>query len=354
MKIRRVSAVESVEIDDEVSGIRRSAEPLGEEPVTGRTGKELIAATRSFAEEQRVKSWWHLSSSFAILLAAQAVVVRASWWWAQSAAVLLSALMLLRIFILYHDYMHHALLKRSWLARAIMHAFGYLILAPPRIWKRSHDYHHAHTAKMVGSQIGSFPTMSAAMYERLSSARRIAYQVARHPLTMLFGYFTVFIWGMCVGPFVTKPRENAQGMVSLLAYASFGLLVSWTLGVQAWLLAVVVPHFVAAALGSYLFYAQHNYPDVAIRSRHDWSYTDAALHAASYMKMGPVMQYFSGNIGYHHVHHLNPSIPFYNLPATMAAIPELQEPGETSLHPRDVVACLRLKLWDGDRQRMVG
>jgi omega-6 fatty acid desaturase (delta-12 desaturase) len=116
----------------------------------------------------------------------------------------------------------------------------------------------------------------------------------------------------------------------------------------------VLPHALAAAIGSYMFYAQHNYPDVTLRSRHEWNYTDAALHAASYMKMGPVMEYFSGNIGYHHVHHLNSSIPFYNLPAAMKAIPELQEPGETSLSPREILACLKLKLWDGDTQRMSG
>ena len=111
--------------------------------------------------------------------------------------------------------------------------------------------------------------------------------------------------------------------------------------------------WLAAMAGAYLFYAQHNYPDARIASRQDWTFTGAAIESSSYMVMGPVMNWFTANIGYHHVHHLNAAIPFYRLPEAMASIPELQHPGATSLHVKDIVACFRLKLWSPDEGRLV-
>ena len=112
--------------------------------------------------------------------------------------------------------------------------------------------------------------------------------------------------------------------------------------------------FVATATGAYLFNAQHNFPEMDVQPRHEWEYTHAALHSSSYMKTGPIMGWLTGNIGYHHVHHLNPGIPFYRLPEAMKGIPELQTPHATSLHPKDIVACFQQKLWDPEQQVMVG
>jgi omega-6 fatty acid desaturase (delta-12 desaturase) len=91
-----------------------------------------------------------------------------------------------------------------------------------------------------------------------------------------------------------------------------------------------------------------------VQPRDAWSFGRAALESSSFMEMSPLMNYFTGNIGYHHVHHLNPTIPFYRLPEAMAAIPELQNPGKTTLKPRDVIQCFKLKLWDPEAGKMVG
>jgi omega-6 fatty acid desaturase (delta-12 desaturase) len=106
-------------------------------------------------------------------------------------------------------------------------------------------------------------------------------------------------------------------------------------------------------LGAYLFYAQHNFPGVSFRTNKDWNYAKAALESSSYMKMNPVMQWVTANIGYHHVHHLNAKIPFYRLPEAMEKLPELQEVKTTTLQIRDIVACLKLKVWDPEENRMV-
>ena len=109
----------------------------------------------------------------------------------------------------------------------------------------------------------------------------------------------------------------------------------------------------AAALGGYLFYAQHSFPGMRILPEAEWTVYRAALVSSSYLRVGSVLRWFTGNIGFHHVHHLNSLIPFYRLPETMAAIPELQHPTVTSLRPRAIVACFRANLWDDASGRMI-
>jgi omega-6 fatty acid desaturase (delta-12 desaturase) len=116
---------------------------------------------------------------------------------------------------------------------------------------------------------------------------------------------------------------------------------------------VLLPMTIASALGGYLFFAQHSFKRMIVLSPEAWSFYRAALESSSYLQLNRVMQWFTGNIGYHHIHHLNVRIPFYRLPEAMAAIPELQSPLTTSLALREIVGCFRSNLWDEDRQRMI-
>ena len=121
------------------------------------------------------------------------------------------------------------------------------------------------------------------------------------------------------------------------------------------LMAELLPDQLRMMAGAYLFYAQHNFPDMIVQPRETWEYTRAALESSSYMKTGRILGWLTGDIGYHHVHHLNPGIPFYRLKDAMAGIPELQQPlGTTSLWPSDIAACFRQKLWDAEKGAMVG
>ena len=115
----------------------------------------------------------------------------------------------------------------------------------------------------------------------------------------------------------------------------------------------LLPFAIAAASGAYLFFVQHNFVGLHILPVEEWSHFRAALESSSYLRLGPIMNWFTGNIGYHHVHHLNSLIPCYRLPEAMAAIPELQSPVVTTLRPRDMITCLRLSLWDVPSQRLV-
>jgi omega-6 fatty acid desaturase (delta-12 desaturase) len=119
-------------------------------------------------------------------------------------------------------------------------------------------------------------------------------------------------------------------------------------------LALIFTVMAQVAAGVWMFYVQHQFEGVYWERHHHWEYTSAALQGSSFYKLPRLLQWFTGNIGYHHVHHLNARIPFYRLPEAKEAIPELWRPKTTSLRPMEMVRCLRLKVWDGDAKRMVG
>ncbi|MFN0080809.1 MAG: fatty acid desaturase family protein [Prosthecobacter sp.] len=304
--------------------------------------------------DSTAKSWWCILSTTALLAAAVAGTLLLSHFAFKLACSVLSGLLLLRLFVIYHDQQHNALLPKSKLAEWLMRGFGLLALSPSSIWRSSHNHHHHHNSKIKGSHIGSFPIMTKDHFLKASKSARWIYLFMRHPLTILFGYLTVFLHGMCLRPFVTKPREHLDCLLALLVHAGIAALLLVKFGWLAWLLAQVIPHFITYAIGSYLFYAQHNFPDVSFYDKAGWTYERAALESSSYMKTGRLMAWFTANIGYHHIHHLNARIPFYRLPEVLREIPELQKPKVTSLHPREILRCLRLKVWDVELQRMVG
>jgi len=313
---------------------------------------ELIRATKPFAQEQRGRSWWHLRSTIAVLLGAVVSTLFPTPWPLRMGLSSLAGLVLVRMFVLYHDYNHGILLQKSQIAKLIMLGFGVLTMNPPSTWKRSHNHHHRNNAKIFGSHIGSFPVMTTEGYAAASSRQRAFYALSRHPLTILLGYWTVFFYGMCLKPFISEPRKHPDcGVALALQVATVASLALFAPAIL--LFSYVLPMGIAAALGAYLFYSQHNFPGVKLQGRADWSFSYAAVHSSSYTAMGPVLRWFTGNIGYHHVHHLNAQIPFYRLPEAMSSIRELQAIRPIRLRPRDIYHCFRLKLWDPKRDQMV-
>ena len=265
---------------------------------------------------------------------------------------LLGGLVLVRMFVIYHDYQHGTILRGSRVAKAIMWVYGLFALNPPSIWKHSHNHHHKHNSKMLGTNIGSFPLMTMDDYAKATWLARFKYRVARHPLTILLGYFTIFFYEMCLRNVLTRPREHFDAAIALVMHLVLVAAIA-IFAPAALLWTFLLPLTLAGAVGAYLFYAQHNFPDVKIKPTDDWDYVFAALHSSSFVTMTPIMHWFTGNIGYHHVHHLNSRIPFYRLPEAMAAMEELQSPGTTSLSIRNIYRCFRLKLWAPEKNRLV-
>ena len=318
-----------------------------------RMGRELLLATRPFAVESVAKSWWHVGSTFVLLVAVLTGAGLAPGWPLRWVLSILGALLMVRTFITYHDYMHGAILSHSRLAWLLFRVYAALGLTPPRSWKKSHNYHHGHVGQISSASIGAFPIMTTQMWHAASPAARALYRMERHPLTVLTGYLTIFAYSICLLPLLRDPGRHWDSALVLLAH---GALITglWVFGgLDVAFFVVLLPMTIASALGSYLFFAQHSFKRMHIISPEAWTYYRAAMESSSYMRLNKPMQWFTGNIGYHHIHHLNVQIPFYRLPEAMAAIPELQSPVTTSLAPRDIVDCFQSCLWDEDRQRMV-
>jgi omega-6 fatty acid desaturase (delta-12 desaturase) len=318
-----------------------------------RSGHDLIIATKQYAVDSSARSWWYVISTSVLFAAAELGTFLAPHVALQLICSVLSGLLLLRLFVIYHDQQHHAILARSRTAEIFMRGFGIFALSASSVWRSSHNHHHSHNSKLRGSQIGSFPIMTRQQFEKSSRSVRWKYLAMRHPLTILFGYLTMFLYGMCLNPFLNDRKKHLDCLVSVLLHMAIGavLLIFW--GWDQLLLTQTIPHFITYAIGSYLFYAQHNFPDVSLADKAGWTYEKAALESSSYMKTSRLMAWFTANIGYHHIHHLNAKIPFYRLPEVSEAMPELQQPRVTSLHPRDIFRCLRLKVWDSKLQRMI-
>lgn len=313
-----------------------------------------MRASHAFAREDRRVSWFHLISTFGVIAGAAFLAAQPIAWPLRVLASLLMGLTLVRGFILVHDLHHGAIFKDSRLATWILDAYGLLLVTPRTIWRSSHNYHHAHTARSDSESHGAFTIWTTEQWRRATRLERIAHVIERHPLTILLGYVTVFLLNFGLLPFFREPRRHADSAVAFVLHVGLGAGIWLVAGPLTFLFAFLLPFLMAGAFGAYLFYVQHAFEGVVIHPKDAWSHTTASLEGSSYLKLGPVMRWFTGNIGFHHVHHLNPRIPFYRLPEAMRAIPELQQPTTVTLGLGDIRRSFRLKLWDATNERMVG
>src|SRR5437868_7963847 len=179
-----------------------------------REGKELILATKPYANDQSLRSWWCVLSTSFLLIAA---VVGTLWHFPLLGKIvcsLLAGLLILRLFVIYHDQQHKAILPNSRLADGFMTIFGIFALSPTSIWRSSHNHHHNHNSKLRGSHIGSFPIMTKDQFLNSSKGARFKYLFMRHPLTILFGYVFIFLHGMCLYPSLPKFREHSDRLLA--------------------------------------------------------------------------------------------------------------------------------------------
>jgi len=266
----------------------------------------------------------------------------------------LAGLLLLRCFVLYHDFLHGSILREQRWAEVWFRVFSVVYVTPKSVWKETHGYHHTHNSKIPSTHIGSYKLVTKTTWAKMSGPEKALYKWIRHPLNMVVGIFTVFFVGMVITPLLRSFEKNKDAALVLGMYLLLVVGVIYFLGFGVYFYAILLPQVVASAIGSYLFFVQHNFPTAHIQPLNEWSFAEAALHSSSFMTMHPVMHWFSANIGYHHIHHLNPKIPFYRLPEAMEAIPELAPQHITSFSWKDVKACFAVKLWDEKNKTMVG
>jgi acyl-lipid omega-6 desaturase (Delta-12 desaturase) len=281
----------------------------------------IYALTKPYARDDFWKSWWHVLSAIGLLGAAVAGTFPFLPIWLRIICSGLAGLLIVRLFVIYHDHQHRAILPKSRPAAILMRLIGICLLCPSAVWRSSHDYHHSHNCKLRSANIGSFPIMTREQYQQTPPGERLLYLFMRHPLTILFGYLTVFLFGMVILPFFNSPRKNIDSVPALLLHIAVAAWLFIHFGWLGLVLTLLLPFLIASALGAYLFYAQHNFPGVFLKDKEGWTYEGAALESSSHLKTNSLMAWFTANIGYHHIHHLNHRIPFYRLPEIYRAIP---------------------------------
>lgn len=313
----------------------------------------LITRTLEFAKEDRLLSWYYLLSTLALAIIAYWTTWIGNTMIVKLASGIIAGLITARLVVIYHDFQHGAILSGSIVAQAIMTFVGVLTLTPSSIWDESHEHHHRTNSKFATFVLGSFPTISTSMYGSLSRKAQFRYRLLRHPLMIAFGYIPIFLVSFCLWPFFENPRRYWDCGIAALLHIALAYALWIYGGWAAFVFSMLIPSLVAFSLGGYIFYAQHNFPDVILTNNDSWNYFDAALKSSSYIRMSRLMRWFTANIGYHHIHHVNPRIPFYKLPDAMRSIIEFQHPCCTSLHLKEIRKCLQLKLWDEDLGRMI-
>jgi acyl-lipid omega-6 desaturase (Delta-12 desaturase) len=265
------------------------------------------------------------------------------------ALSVLAAGFLVRTFIVFHDCAHGSMLP-SKRANAWLGAFlGLLVLSPFRRWRHDHAVHHATSGDLERRGVGDVLTLTVAEYRARSWPGRLGYRLIRNPLVM-FG----------LGPVIVGPRLPARGarprMRNSVLATDIALLavvgaLCWLIGWRQFLLVWGPAALLAGSVGIWLFYVQHQFEDAYWQNADDWTYADAALRGSSYLKLPRLLQFFTGNIGLHHVHHLNARIPNYNLQAAHDNNPILHNVPTLSLW--DGLRAVTLKLWDEDSGKLL-
>ena len=269
------------------------------------------------------------------------------------AISVLAAGFLLRTYIVFHDCSHGSYLpsKRAniWLGSVL----GVIVYAPFANWRHNHAVHHATAADLDRRGQGDVPTLTVAEYHTSEWRSRLGYRLYRNPLVM-FGLGPLFamILGPRIVPKDARPRIRRSVHLTNIALGVIIGTACWLFGWKDFLLLQGPPALLAGAAGIWLFYVQHQFEDTFWERATEWSYADAALRGSSYLKLPAVLQFFTGNIGLHHVHHLCARIPNYNLQAAHDENPIFHDVPTLSLW--DGLRAVRLKLWDEDARRLVG
>jgi omega-6 fatty acid desaturase (delta-12 desaturase) len=238
--------------------------------------------------------------------------------------------------------------KNAWLGTML----GLLVYSPFQSWRHSHAVHHATAGDLDRRGVGDVHTLTVAEYNGKSRGGRVGYWLFRHPLVM-FGIGP--IWALMIQTRLVKgddrPRIKRSVHLTNLALAVMVGFLCWAMGWQAFLLVQMPTAWMAGAAGVFLFYVQHQFEDAYWENADGWSYADAALRGSSYLKLPKVLQYFTGNIGLHHVHHLSARIPNYYLQRAHDSNPIFHDVPTLSLW--DGLRAVRLKLWDEESGRLV-
>jgi acyl-lipid omega-6 desaturase (Delta-12 desaturase) len=272
--------------------------------------------------------------------------------WLTLALAVPAAGFLLRTFIVFHDCTHSSFMpsRRAnlWIGRLT----GLLVFQPFSNWRHNHAVHHGTSGDLDRRGQGDVMTLTVEEYESRPWQARLGYRLFRNPLVM-FGLGP--IWSLMIGPRLwnsgMRPRQIRSVQATNLALGLLIAAVVWVVGIDAWLLVQLPTMILAGMAGVFMFYVQHQFEDAYWEDSSQWDYADAALQGSSYLKLPKILQFFTGNIGLHHVHHLSARIPNYNLQRAHDGNQIFEDVPVMSL--RDALHSVRLKLIDPQSGRLL-
>jgi omega-6 fatty acid desaturase (delta-12 desaturase) len=265
-----------------------------------------------------------------------------------------AAAFVVRIFIIFHDCGHGSFFKSQKANHLVGTLTGIITFTPYFAWRHSHAIHHATSGDLDRRGIGDIWTLTLKEYEQLPRWKKIGYRLYRNP-------FIIFVIGPTIDFVVlqrfvsmnaaTGKREIQSVHLTNIALLVIFLTLGWAIGFREYLLVQMPIIAIASSLGVWGFYVQHQYENAYWERHEEWDFAQAALYGSSYYQLPKVIQWFSGNIGFHHIHHLSPRIPNYELEKCHYSDPMFQvEP----LTLRTSLKSLRIRLFDEDRHKMVG
>jgi omega-6 fatty acid desaturase (delta-12 desaturase) len=314
--------------------------------------KDVLVAHQNASPKRAL---WQLANTFVpyfLLWYAMYHALAVSLWLAIPLAAL-SGVFLVRIFIIFHDCTHGSYFRSRRANDIVGFIAGVLTFSPYQHWRWEHAIHHGSSGNLDRRGTGDIWTMTVQEYLSASRARRFHYRLVRNPLILfVLAPLFVFVVKQRFSSAHAERRQRRSVWVLNVTLLFAAILLSWIFGVAPYLLIQSIAMTVAGAAGLWLFYVQHQFEGVYWERNEKWDYTAAALRGSSYYKLPKVLQWISGNIGFHHIHHLSPRIPNYNLQkchesdARFAAV--------TSISLRSSLQSLKFRFWDEQANRLVG
>lgn len=286
-----------------------------------------------------------------VLWAAAYYSLSVSYWLTLGISVVASAFVV-RTFIIFHDCCHGSFFSNKKANDILGIITGVITLVPYQQWKNSHAIHHATSSNLDKRGVGDLWILTVEEYAASSTFNKLFYRFYRNPLVM-FGLGPIFV-------FVLQYRFNRKGarrkerlntyLMNALIVGVYALM-GFTLGWQSFLLVQAPIFYLSGVLGIWLFYVQHQFEDSYFEKDDEWSYVMAAVEGSSYYKLPKLLQWLTGNIGFHHVHHLSPKVPNYYLEDAHEATPPLQK--ATTITILQSLESLRFRLWDERDKKFV-
>lgn len=316
--------------------------------------RSWMQIVQQYNKPKALRSWWQVINSFVPYVGLWFLMyysLSISYWLTLFLSIF-AAGFLVRIFIIFHDCGHGSFFKSPLLSRIVGIPLGILVFTPYHKWHHDHLIHHQTVGNLDKRGVGDVKTLTVEEYSKMSKSKRLLYRFYRHPIILLIiGPFVLFTI-LLRFPKVTRPKKEKL-YTHLTTVAIVGIIVglSFWIGLIPYLLIQLPILYIATVHGVWLFYVQHQYEDVRWERTGQWDYKTIALEGSSYLKLPKVLQWFTGNIGFHHIHHLSPKIPNYNLEKCYKENETFHV--EKPLTFFTALKSLRLRLWDEKNRRLV-